>query len=296
MVSTKQPRSGHEPGRLSPTAVNQAIFDSAAVVDEFRSLEGWTEPGEKAALLSVAPTIRDGRVLDVGVGAGRTTSLLRLATNDYVGIDFSPNMVLACRELNPGADIRVADARDLSQFTDGEFDLVLFSYNGIDAVDHAERAAVLAEFHRVLKPDGLLIFSSLNKDGRSFGERPWQLHRPYEPLRPSVRHAAAFAVRVPLHLPHHVRAYRNWLHNHRQEQISTEWAVSALRSHEFAPLVHFSTLGALVREVGAGGFEAVRVFTSTGDVVAAGAEHVIGPDCFHVVCRPCARVDAGGEE
>jgi ubiquinone/menaquinone biosynthesis C-methylase UbiE len=42
----------------------------------------------------------------------------------------------------------------LSRFPAGWFDFVLFSYNGIDFVDHAGRLQVLKEIARVLASGG----------------------------------------------------------------------------------------------------------------------------------------------
>ena len=51
------------------------------------------------------------------------------------------------------------DARDLP-FHDGAFDVVVFAYNGIDFMASAgERAAVLAEIGRVLRPGGWFVMS-----------------------------------------------------------------------------------------------------------------------------------------
>ena len=103
---------------------------------------------------------------------GRTTSLLRLVSSDYVGIDYTPELVELCRRRHPDADIRLGDARDLSDIADGSQGLVVFSNNGIDAVDHDGRERVLSEAHRVLGAGGVLCYSTLNKDGPLFGAHP----------------------------------------------------------------------------------------------------------------------------
>jgi SAM-dependent methyltransferase len=62
---------------------------------------------------------------------------------------------------------------------------VLFSFNGIDYVDHGDRLGILREIHRVLKPGGWLVFSSHNlySLGRTFALRSqlsWNLLKTYE--------------------------------------------------------------------------------------------------------------------
>jgi SAM-dependent methyltransferase len=122
-------------------------------------------------------------VLDLGIGAGRTTPHLRGLGGRYVGIDVEPAMVAACRERFPDADVRVGDAADLSAFDDGSFDAVVFSFNGLDYV--ARRAACLDECRRVLRPGGVLLLSRHNP--RSVLAVPRRLKAPLWVLRRAVR-------------------------------------------------------------------------------------------------------------
>ncbi|HTO78407.1 MAG TPA: class I SAM-dependent methyltransferase [Methylocystis sp.] len=102
-------------------------------------------------------------LLDLGVGAGRTAGPLSQIAGRYVGADVSPAMVEACKRRYPLLDIRLIDATDLSQFSNGEFDAVVFSFNGIDYIDSDEgRARCLKEVARVLTEEGVFIFSCHN--------------------------------------------------------------------------------------------------------------------------------------
>ncbi|HUN43594.1 MAG TPA: class I SAM-dependent methyltransferase [Acetobacteraceae bacterium] len=73
-------------------------------------------------------------ILDIGVGGGRTTPLMRAISTNYCGIDYIPEMVAIARRRFPDADFRVMDAREMD-FHNGRFALTTFSYNGIDSVD-----------------------------------------------------------------------------------------------------------------------------------------------------------------
>jgi len=110
-------------------------------------------------------------ILDMGVGGGRTTPYLAQLAKRYVGADYSKSMVEACRRRFPYLEFRLCDATDMAQFASGEFDAVVFSFNGIDVIRTDEgRARCLAETARVLKPGGIFIFSSHN--ARVLGEWP----------------------------------------------------------------------------------------------------------------------------
>jgi SAM-dependent methyltransferase len=116
--------------------------------------------------------IRSGAtVLDLGVGGGRTAGPLSRIASRYVGLDYSEGMVEACRARYPRLEFRLGDATDLSQFADGLFDAVLFSFNGIDYIRADEgRAKCLSEVTRVLKPGGVFVVSSHN--ARAIGVWP----------------------------------------------------------------------------------------------------------------------------
>lgn len=74
----------------------------------------------------------DMRILDLGVGGGRTTPYLSSLSRNYVGVDYSQEMIRVCRKKFPGKRFIVLDASDLSSFEDSSFDAVVFSFNGLD--------------------------------------------------------------------------------------------------------------------------------------------------------------------
>jgi ubiquinone/menaquinone biosynthesis C-methylase UbiE len=151
--------------------INRAAWQTKEAVRAFARLEGFTDEGERAALASIAPEVRDRPILDLGVGGGRTVPLLRSLSADYTAIDYTPELVTACRTKYADARVLHGDARDLSCFGTETFKLAVFSFNGIDAVNAEDRRKVLREVHRVLQRDGIFLFSAHNQRGPGHRER-----------------------------------------------------------------------------------------------------------------------------
>jgi SAM-dependent methyltransferase len=143
--------------------VHHLHFNEPGVVRYYADLEE-LQPGEQYLFDKY---VRDDMtVLDIGVGGGRTTPYLADKAKRYIGIDYSQRMVDACRSKFGCLQFETMDATDLSAFHDDAFDLVLFTYNGIDCLgSDAARARCLSEIRRVLKPGGMFIFSSHNARG-----------------------------------------------------------------------------------------------------------------------------------
>jgi ubiquinone/menaquinone biosynthesis C-methylase UbiE len=127
-------------------------------------------------------------VLDLGVGGGRTTPYLSKLASYYVGVDYSEAMIRACRSKFPDLDFLLMDASDLSVFPNASFDAIVFSFNGLDyVVPDEKRMRCLRECRRVLRPEGVLIFSSHNP--RSVLVRPaWDRGRVRAFARKFVSH------------------------------------------------------------------------------------------------------------
>lgn len=102
-------------------------------------------------------------ILDLGVGGGRTTPYLSSVAERYVGADYASEMIAACRQKFPRLQFETLNATDLSTFSPSTFDAVVMAFNGMDYVIPDEsRLRALQEICRVLRPDGVLIFSSHN--------------------------------------------------------------------------------------------------------------------------------------
>ena len=258
--------------------INRRTWRLPATVRAYQRLQGWTDPGERAAFDHVAAEVRSRPILDIGVGAGRTTALLQAISSQYVGIDYTDQMVQACRARHPDARILEMDARDLSRFDDNQFALVVFSFNGIDAVDLGDRHTVLRQVHRVLQPNGLFIVSAHNRVGPGHGERPrWQVRFSWNPLRLAWRVA---------------RATRSWvqsLPNYRRLRVLNEshpeWAIMNAAAHDFGIVVMYTTLAEQKRQLQAAGFDTELVLDNVQGQPVADDADVRGVWWFHYVAR-----------
>jgi SAM-dependent methyltransferase len=102
-------------------------------------------------------------ILDLGVGTGRTTPYLSDKARSYVGVDCAAPMLDVCRARFPELAFYEADASNLRDFSDETFDVVVFSFNGIDYISPPHRRqCCLAECWRVLRDGGVLIISRHN--------------------------------------------------------------------------------------------------------------------------------------
>jgi SAM-dependent methyltransferase len=200
-------------------------------IDEY-AYDGLTPP-ERSALASVADSCRGKRILDLGVGAGRTVPALCALSEQYVGVDYVPEMVARCRERFPKVRFEVGDARNLTAFADRSFDLIVFACNGISMVSHEGRLAILKEVRRLLAPDGHFIFSTYNRNNKAH-ERFFTLpdfSMSFHPLRFGVR-----AVRFGAHA---VYGFYNRVRFARHEIRTDDYSMINDRCHDYATMLYY---------------------------------------------------------
>jgi ubiquinone/menaquinone biosynthesis C-methylase UbiE len=145
--------------------INKETYLSPKVIKHY-SEYAVIQPPEKTIFQLLAPKLSGAKMLDVGVGAGRTTEYFAPLVKSYTAVDFSRGMIDHCKSKFsgkfPGARFEVADAKDLHQFQNEKFDFILFSFNGIDYMPIASRIQFLQTARRLLTPGGQLCFSTHN--------------------------------------------------------------------------------------------------------------------------------------
>jgi len=109
------------------------------------------------------------RTLDAACGEGYGSAMLALSVASVEGVDISPEAIAHARKRYghlQGIGFQVADCTTLP-YGDNEFDRVV-SFETLEHLPEHDR--LLAEFRRVLKPDGCLILSSPDKATYSDGQ------------------------------------------------------------------------------------------------------------------------------
>ena len=111
-------------------------------------------------------------VLDLGCGVGRTTKYLYDKKFEVIGVDIIEEMIKKAKGMYRKINFKIGDAGNLD-FKDSSFNTVFFSFNGLDYIfPKQERIKALKEISRVLKKNGLFIFSSHNPMALFFKIRP----------------------------------------------------------------------------------------------------------------------------
>jgi len=112
--------------------------------------------------LAALPDVAGLAVLDAGCGPGfYAEELLARGARRVVAVDVTPAFVAMTKERCPAAEVHRADLESPEKLArcvpeSDAFDVVVCALV-LDYVD--DLAAVYREFHRVLKPDGVLVFS-----------------------------------------------------------------------------------------------------------------------------------------
>ncbi len=263
--------------------INRQTWRNPWALRDYRRISGHLNAGERRAFETGLSHMGRGRVLDIGVGGGRTAGLLRDAAKTYLGIDYTPEMVQLAQQNHPDLRFQLMDARDLSAFDDGSFDLVVFSYNGIDSVDAAGRRAVMAEVSRVLAAGGSFVFSTFHRDWQGFHDRIdyRRLEWTSNPVKLGFRTFRYMEGRIFGSL--RMRRFTPL------EERDGEHAILLHGAHDFGVMVYATTPTQLQAQLAEAGFETPALLFDI-DATAIGPWASAEDEYFHVVARKPALV------
>lgn len=119
----------------------------------------WTQYPDHGPGAELLEAPAGGRVLDLGCGKGGNAAHLATLGHRVVGVDVSPQQLVAARERwggAPGLDLRRAEAVRFLSEDSGEFDAV---YSVYGAVWFTDPAVLLPAIRERLRPGGMLAFS-----------------------------------------------------------------------------------------------------------------------------------------
>ncbi len=233
-------------------SLNKSFYGNKTVADWYATKE-FVMAEEQAFLKEYSDDLKGARLLDIGIGAGRTTRFLLPMVGQYIGVDYSPEMIKEAKTHFPQAQLEVQDARDLSAYADGQFDVVMFSFNGIDCLSHEGRLRAMSEIRRVLKPRGLFAFSSHNRD------RP--LLKPY-----AFQHLtlSKHPIRLLKNLALYWRGIRNWQRFLKLSDENPEYALRSDSSNLFTTPLYYIAKEAACKQLEQQGFQIEAIYDRRG--------------------------------
>jgi 2-polyprenyl-3-methyl-5-hydroxy-6-metoxy-1,4-benzoquinol methylase len=136
--------------------------DSRLVKDDYHRVEFIT------TLYFLDDYIKPGlKIIDVGAGTGRYAFYLAQQNCAVTALDIVPKhvalMLEQAKQQSVKIDIFQGDARDLSQFADARFDMVLCMGPLYHLKTAAGRKKALSECLRILKPGGIIAVAYVNR-------------------------------------------------------------------------------------------------------------------------------------
>lgn len=254
---------------------NQRVFDAAA--NQYVDMA--LMPSERAVLGRLAGRLPQIDMLDLGAGTGRCGWTFAPLVRRYVGLDYSPRMIEGARERlgdESNVELLVGDARDLSP-VEGEFDFILFSFNGIDAVSPDDRLRVLDQVRGKLRPGGLFQFSS-----HSLGTLPFDLRRPLSPRFGNMRAYRAYAAIMGVRYARRIRRINRDLDLRTARRRG--WTVTPSMAHDFGIRDCYVDPEFQVGQLREHGFDVVAVFDPAGIEVTL--PHPGRDPWFDYLCAP----------
>ena len=239
--------------QISLNIINKTTYSRADVVKYYQNTERLLK-AEEVLFEKLSPIIKNSKILDIGIGGGRTTKYLLPISRDYTGVDYVPQFAEETAKKYPDAKILCSDATNLKEFADETFDFVLFSYNGLDSISNEQRLMVINEVFRVLKKGGIFMFSSHNRDYQDFNKLPWQRKIEYDTK------FLKFFLYCLYHLPKHYKMKKH-------EIYTDDYAVVNDGDHRYSLLLYYISIDKQAKQLTEFGFSDIEAFDMKGNLV-----------------------------
>jgi SAM-dependent methyltransferase len=249
------------------TASNAEIFQSDKLADWYAGQS--LCPAETIILLRHRNAFAMQRVLDLGVGSGRTTRYLLPFAASYLGIDLSSQMLARCKRDFPSADLRQIDIRAIGTIGADAFDFVMASWAVLDALAPEDRAAALRAVAHITARSGMLVLSAHNREAKLAGRPPsmvWQ-------RRPD---------RLALEIMHYCVACLNYNRLSTLRVENPEYALFNDMAHRWQGVFYYIDREQQCRQLDQVGFDVIEIVGEDGRTVTHDAD-VSGDGCLHYV-------------
>ena len=229
---------------------------------EFRADTRWIPTGprksERVTLAKYRAGLR-GRVLELGMGGGRITDHLITIAESLHRVDIAPNMVAYCQQRFPQATFTQEDFRRLSTWPAACWDAVYGGCNTFDVLAIEERDALISDVARLLRPEGLFIFSSHNYGSLALVKKPW-LHIASLNPRRSLRGGSSGGLRAAF----------NYRRLAALQRVEEDYAVVVDDALDFSLLQIYIARDAQERQLAKHGLQLLECIDEDARVVAAG--------------------------
>lgn len=249
--------------------INLKVFCKTAVAKFY--LDEPLQKAELAAINAIKEEVRDKKILEIGVGGGKTINFLKQISSDYTGIDYSKEMVNECRKKFPDTNVIRCDARDMSIFKSDEFDFILWAFNGIDYVSHNDRLQILREVYRVLKKFGYFVFSTHNRNCSAFKTytSPLASFITHNPLKTESNNT----INIGSRLANLLRSTVNHWKNGRFVIHTDKYSIINDKAHDYSLVTYYIDIDNQKKQLYATGFRNLpKIYDKQGKEITGDSE------------------------
>ncbi len=233
-------------------SMNKRNYEKKSIVSSY--IKTTLQNPEVMILVKHRESIIGKHVLDIGCGSGRTTAILKNLSSGYIGLDYSLEMIESCRQRFENVHFIHGDVRKMDEFKDGEFDFVMFSFNGLDSINHDDRLKGLREIRRALKQDGLFVFSSHNRNHRYAISHP-KIEFSTTPCKQAGNFTKFF------------KSIRNRLRNKNHQEFNEQYAIINDVAHNYAMITYYIDKANQIKQLEDMGFETIEMYDTLGNML-----------------------------